>query len=385
METAHERFPRELLEQPKEARLAYFLGKVVAHPRLKDVHLALMNAIRQPAGAMLILVMGPTGVGKTTLRLRIEKQLREEALPELEQDLGCMPVVGIEAIAPSMTTFDWKDYYARLLLALDEPLVKYKIDYGIKSVRRDGAGRLVLGHDIAADQLRRSVELSLEHRRPAAILVDEAQHLKKVAGGRRLLDQMDTLKSLASTTGIVHVLLGTYELLSLSNLSAQLSRRSIEIHFPRYYPTQAEELIAFKRVLLTFQRHLPLVEEPDLIGRYDYFYERSVGCVGILKGWLDRALAYALGEGRQTLTAADLERHEESTRKLLRMAWEIKEGEEAFHEREDRRMELRTLLGLDAQPPKSLPPEETGQKRPAGRVGKRRPSRDPIGQGEDGQ
>jgi hypothetical protein len=196
---------------------------------------------------------------------------------------------------------------------------------------------------------------------------------------------MDTLKSLASTTGIVHVLLGTYELLSLANLSAQLSRRSIEIHFPRYYPTQAEDVVAFKRVLLTFQRHLPLVEEPDLIGRYDYFYERCVGCVGILKGWLERTLAYALREGRQTLTSADLERHEESTRKLLRMGWEIKEGEDVLQDREDGRMELRTLLGLDAQIPQPHPPDETEQKRTSGRVGQRRPIRDPVGQGEDGQ
>ena len=128
MDTAREGFPRELLEQPKEARLAYFLAKVVAHPRLKEVHLALMNAIRQPNGVLLILVLGPTGVGKTTLRLRIEKQLWEEAMPELEQDQGRVPVVGIEAIAPESGNFHWRDYYARLLLALDEPLVKYKND-----------------------------------------------------------------------------------------------------------------------------------------------------------------------------------------------------------------------------------------------------------------
>jgi hypothetical protein len=163
-----------------------------------------------------------------------------------------------------------------------------------------------------------------------------------------------------------------------------LSRRSIEIHFPRYCPNQAEDVVSFKRVLLTFQRHLPLVEEPDLIGRYDYFYERCVGCVGILKGWLERTLAHALREDRQTLTPADLERHEESTRKLLRMAWEIKEGEDVLQDREDGRMELRTLLGLDAQIPQPLPPDETGPKRPSGRVGQRRPTRDPVGQGEDG-
>jgi hypothetical protein len=383
MGTANERFPQELLEQPKEARLAYFHGKVVAHPRLKEVHLALMKAIRQPAGVLLILVLGPTGVGKTTLRLRIERQLREEALPELEQDQGRVPVVGIEAIAPASGNFDWKDYYSRVLLALDEPLVKYKIDYGTKGLRRNGSGKLAIGADVAADQLRRTIELSLRHRQPAAVIIDEAQHLKKVAGSRRLLDQMDTLKSLAGTTGIVHVLMGTYELLSLANLSAQLSRRSIEIHFPRYYPDQSGDVVAFKRVLLTFQRHLPVVEEPNLIGWYDYFYERCVGCVGILKRWLDRTLAFALEEDRQTLTLADLERHEESTRKLLRMAWEIKEGEEGLQDRGDGRTELRMLLGLGEQIPESLPRDEAGQRRPVGRVGERRPARDPVGQAED--
>ena len=59
--------------------------------------------------------------------------------------------------------------------------------------------------------------------------MDEAQHLKKFASGRRLLDQMDILKSLASLTDTIHVLIGTYELLGLADLSAQLNRRSREI------------------------------------------------------------------------------------------------------------------------------------------------------------
>ena len=46
----------------------------------------------------------------------------------------------------------------------------------------------------AAPDLRRAVEYCVRHRRPAAILVDEAQHLKKIASGRRLLDQLDTIK-----------------------------------------------------------------------------------------------------------------------------------------------------------------------------------------------
>jgi hypothetical protein len=64
--------PVHILAQSAPERLAFFSSKMVAHPRLKAVHEAVMHVLRQPAGASLLFVFGPTGVGKTTLRLRIE-------------------------------------------------------------------------------------------------------------------------------------------------------------------------------------------------------------------------------------------------------------------------------------------------------------------------
>ncbi len=204
--------------------------------------------------------------------------------------------------------------------------------------------------------------------------------MKKMASGRRLLDQMDTLKSLAAMTGTVHVLLGTYELLGLVDLSAQLSRRSLEIHLPRYRLEDPEDRRAFQSILLTFQRHLPLSAEPDLAGRSEYFYERCLGCVGLLKNWLTRTLAAALEDGQTTLTSTALERQAEPTRKLLQMLREIKEGEAALRERTEGQTELSQLLGLDV---KATEPTERGNgavPRSAGRVGQRRPTRDPVGE-----
>lgn len=394
---AQNTFPRDLLLAPVEQRLHYFTAKIVAHPHLKQTYETLVQALAQPLGISLIFVIGPTGVGKTTLRRRVEQHLLEQAMPELAQDTGRIPVVGIEAVAPELGNFNWKDYYYRALLALDEPLLRDKVNYGVRGLRRRKSGQLVIGSTVATAELRRALEQCLRYRRPTAFIVDEAQHLAKVAGGHRMLDQMDCLKSLASLTSTVHVLVGTYKLLGLTNLSAQLSRRSLDIHFPRYRADCAQEVETFKRVLMTFQNHLPLREEPDLVSHYPYLYERSVGCVGILKNWLNRALTVALYSEHKTLTLAHLEQTAEPIRKLLRLAREIKEGEAALQERADLQAELSALLGMivpDTDP--NVPALQTTEPEPGsittvsqtaanvsprrGRaVGQRYPVRDTVG------
>jgi hypothetical protein len=383
-------FPRALLEQPVQTRLHYFETKLVAHQKLKEAHDALLHAIRYPAGASLILVFGPTGVGKTTLRSRIERQLIQDTEADPMTSPGHIPVIGMEAASPDSGNFSWKDYYTRALLALDEPMITEKISYELRGILRDSQGQLVIQRNLTVPDLRRALEKCLHHRRPRAFLVDEAQHFKKMTSGRRLLDQMDNLKSLASMTNTVHVLIGTYELLGLRHLSAQLSRRSIEIHFPRYQADSAQDLTEFQKLLRTLQRHLPLLEEPDLEGRYEYFYERCLGCTGMLKTWLNRALAAALEAGERTLTQERCERHAEPLQTLKHMIREIREGEQSLQEDEADALDLRTLLKLGSGPRRdtkavqgTLPLfSETEPKFPGkGRkVGQRAPKRDRVGE-----
>jgi hypothetical protein len=201
---------------------------------------------------------------------------------------------------------------------------------------------------------------------------------------------MDTLKSLAALTGTTHVLVGTYELLGLADLSAQLSRRSVVVHFGRYRADDAADVRAFKSVLLTFQRHLPLAAEPDLVGRWEELYERSVGCVGVLKDWLHRSLAAALDADEPTLAPRQLERQAGPARRLLSLAREIQEGEAALAEGDRARGELRRLLGLAVAPTASaVAPNglaapgatDIGPPRSPGRAVQRRPTRDPVGAG----
>jgi AAA domain len=374
-------FPRVLLKQPESARDDYFRSYTVAHPKLREANENLSDAIREAIPDSLIFVSGPAGTGKTTLRLRTEQRIATEMLKELEDDPGRFPVIGINAIPPDSGNFSWKEFYRCILKKLDEPCINYKIKPNSQRRTVDIYNPSPL---LPATEFREAAEQAIKHRRPAALLIDEAQHLGKMSSGRKLQDQLDSIKSLASATEIPIVLIGTYELLALRNLSGQLSRRSVDVHFRRYRAEHSDEVKAFKNVLWSFQNHLPLHEQPDLVGNWDYLYERSVGCVGVLKDWLTRALAKALKDGGRALSQKNLEKSALSISQCEKMLDEATEGEALLDDSEEDRASLRREMGLEARLtiPNQNKPSADDLRLPPRRKrkpGERNPKRDPIG------
>jgi hypothetical protein len=222
------------------------------------------------------------------------------------------------------------------------------------------------------------VEQALRYRRPGAVLIDEAQHLAKMSSGRRLLDQLDVIKSLANRTGTVHALFGTYDLLAFRNLSGQLSRRSVDVHFRRYRADNGEDRKAFMNVLRSFERQIPLAEPPDLVANWEFLYERSIGCVGILKEWLVRTLSAILRRGSTSLTFRDLTVHALTVSQCEKILAEITEGETRLGESDVARSRFRLALGLSAIEA-VREAAKTAHLPQRGRPGQRRPTRDPIG------
>jgi energy-coupling factor transporter ATP-binding protein EcfA2 len=360
-------------------RLEHFRNFTMAHPRLAQARDELMDAIDGAAPGSLVFVLGPTGVGKTTLRLKIEDLLVHQMAQALAADPGRLPFVSVEVVPPDSGRFRWRDYFRRVLAAMNEPLIGFKIPRGACAAPLADAPPSVLSNA----ELGFAVEQALRYRRPPVVFVDEAQHLARIASGRRLSDQLDVIKSIANRTETVHVLLGTYELLAFRNLSAQLSRRSIDLHFERYQADSAEDRQVFRSVLLTFQKQLPFATaESDLISEWEFLYERSVGCVGILKEWLMRACVRAIKHGAVKLTPEHLERTALSISQCDKVLAESREGETRLNDQEDTRQRFRTLLGLEPQSRARTEAEAEGgppfQKRKRGRPCKRAPRRDPV-------
>jgi hypothetical protein len=361
-------------------RLDQFRNFTMAHPRLVAARDELIDAIDGAAPGSLVFVVGPTGVGKTTLRTKVENLLIDQMTPAMIADPGRLPFVSVEVTPPDTGRFRWRDYFSRMLAAMNEPLIDSKIR-DARCARPMGAVTSTMG----GAELSNATEQALLYRRPPVVFVDEAQHLARIASGRRLSDQLDVIKSIANRTQTVHVLLGTYELLAFRNLSAQLSRRSMDLHFHRYRADSAEDRKVFQGVLLTFQKQLPFTEAgTDLMSIWEFLYERSVGCVGIVKEWLMRACVRAIKHGAATLSREHLEKTALSISQCEKILAEAREGENRLNDNEDSRSRLRTLLGIEPQSRGDISPKPvpvlSSRNRSGGRVGQRSPGRDPLAQ-----
>jgi energy-coupling factor transporter ATP-binding protein EcfA2 len=348
-----QQFPPSLLTQSPEERLAYFDNYTMAHPRLDEAVNLLKLLVNQSGESRVIFIYGPTGVGKTTLRLLIEKWLIESTLEELETNPGCIPVASVEAVIQKSGLFNSKDHIKRCLFALNEPLIDQKIDYGTRGIYRNQNGQVIIESKVIETDLAWALEQALKHRKPKIFFIDEAHHLLMLASGRKLTDLPEAIKSLANRTEVVHGLVGTYELLTLHDVGDQLSRRSVYVHFPRYRADIKEDREIFQSIVWGFQLHLPLPEAPDLLSNWDYCYERSLGCVGILKNWLRNALADAIAEGAVTVGKKHLERRALGVAQCRNILKKIKEGEYNHAQIEAEVEQLRAELGLSVTPGKS--------------------------------
>ncbi len=109
--------------------------------------------------------------------------------------------------------------------------------------------------------LRDATDAAMHQHGVRVLFVDEAHHMlygKEGTAGSVLQEQLEWLKSLGSQTGVLYVLVGTYDLFNFGKLSGQTARRCLPVHFPRYQLEREEDCIEFQGTLLELLRRVPL-------------------------------------------------------------------------------------------------------------------------------
>jgi hypothetical protein len=138
----------------------------------------------------------------------------------------------------------------------------------------------------------------------------------------------------------------------------------------------------FEEIVWNFQKELPVEKQPRLTDEINYIYNGSVGCIGILKDWLYRALSKALNEKSETVTKEHLEYTKLEPPKLLKILNECIDGEKKIREEKaESANDLNDLLnGIIKLPDGKVIHKKDSPSHSKSNVGIRKPMRDPVGQ-----
>lgn len=363
----------QILKTPPAERLAYFKKYQTHHPKLTHAFEEVKRATSLATGPRVVILTGPSGVGKSTLGQRLYEHLARRHLEEIKADKGCIPVMWGNAISPLTGGFKWKDFYARLLRRHDKVLAEQKFLLPIQSELFLDDPRFRSIAQCTADVLRWQAEECMRQRKTRYLIIDEAHHMLMVRGADALEHQFEAIKSLTLETDAIIVLCGTYKLLDIRDMSGQLVRRSRIIHFPRYDCLKQVDQTDFASALGCLQDHLPLARVPDLVDDDQYFYLKSASCIGNLKEWLNRSLEYCLETG-EPLTRKVTDRTALSNAALRTLYEEAQAGEAKLVDISDNDLVDLATRGI---PTPEVAPASTRRKGP--RIGIRKAVRDPVG------
>ncbi len=372
---------REISHLSIEEKKARFRQATITHRLLEQTHRKIVRAVREPAGFTFVLTYGPTGVGKSKMIETVVRQLNEElrvpSTPALHRTLPPVstPVLVIEADQPDRSVFDRGDYYRTALTLMGEPTYQQRLHMDIHGeaqpkIRRSLRGKAAESNDLP--ELKAATKEAMPRHCVQVVMIDEAHHMLyggNGTGGSTLQEQLEWLKSLSSTTQILHILVGTYDLLNFGQLNGQIGRRCLPVHFSRYLLQREADCLEFQSALVSLLEQVPLrCDVETLVGSYwVYFYEGCIGCIGVLKDWLMRAVSAALDEGQERLSLDCLHDHILPTDILRQMALDASEGEQKLENTQSNREHLWRILqgGELIAPIPPLPPREIREYSPS--------------------
>ena len=313
-----------------DPRLAAYRAVRVAHSRHDEV-LKEVEASLELNDRVTVLV-GPTGVGKSNLLARLEASARNRFAKAPQ--VGGIPYMHVDAMPPQHADFRWPGFFHSVLVQADEVLPDRK--------------RLPQPRAKTSEALQRSAFTVLQQRRPLIFCIDEAQHMSFASKPQTQRRTFALVKQLASECPVPILMAGTYQLLDFIQLDGQTARRFHHIPF-RPYRYESDDLRSFLAAAKYLLEKCPVRHHVDLQRDRDLLFRGSVGSVGILKTWLDRALARCLREST-TLTREVLVASREANGKLQTIAQEYARGEQRLRQLDGDEDELSALLGMAVLP-----------------------------------
>jgi hypothetical protein len=292
-----------------------FADWACSHPFYDVVFKWIIQRIFGLSEPSVLLVVGPTGVGKTTLIAHLIQELARRMTAEMQADPSRLHKVYAEAVYIPTRGFNWEGLFTELLEDANEILIDRKTSAAWPPEKPSLKG------------LASAVNKMLLHHAPPACIIDEGGSFLESDSDESLKRTLEYLKSIGNRSRTHVVIFGDYRLAKMVQFSGQLNRRCHVTHFANYpegYEAQ------FNLVVGSFDARLRALRiQADLTSASDLLFKETCGCVGLMKRWLENTWLDSQPQNR-VIDRSALEATPIPVGALLKWRAEIASGHDAI-------------------------------------------------------
>lgn len=179
------------------------------HQHFSSVFTEILCATQHGRKDEIVAVIGPTGVGKSTMLRYLSCYLVKQQTAGWKDDY--YPPIIVEAPAAIKGEFPWRSFFEEILDKLGEINVTNKLDLDTAENRKkQGLGARTISRPTIG-QLERLMRLRIKSFRPVSILIDECQNLVDSVSDRDKILNLNRIKNWANTMNTKFTLFGTHE------------------------------------------------------------------------------------------------------------------------------------------------------------------------------
>lgn len=296
----------------------------------------MVNAIIAAAAGEMIVFVGPSRVGKSRCILEacglVFPENHESYAPQATNEATkrnnqqtIMPFVFVEAENASKNgEFSTKAFMIECLKAIKHPIFGVAApddpwEVKINSIR----------HRTPERMLREAFENALILRKVQVLVIDEAQHIEYVTGGRKAAAKvLNSWKCIANKCNVKIIFSGSYALLSLVSLAPHVIGRQRPIEFPRYRVDVLEDVVSWEEILTTLSKLVPSNGNEKILCQWNkLLIKESIGCIGHLLRCLRATLGEMLAHDETVITKNAIQRSCLPMPQLLAVTGEVEDGE----------------------------------------------------------
>lgn len=257
----------------------------------------------------LLFLEGPCGVGKKTLLTYKSMEYLHEHLTELQHS-QVKPIVGF----PVPEVEDKDTFLRSFYKAWIGALIEQSSEDLMSLVENE---RDALDASVANDVRKRRVVTYLKQRQARLVLIGKAYHLRQwdQIRPKNTSSIFESILSIAEEAGCKVIFYGEFGIFDENQSSRAIIDKSKVVDLPAYRLEDPKEAKAWRSLVYTVGKYLPGYMANTLNKNVNLVTYGSLGCIGRLIEWIDRAKAIKMSgksskEFIQCLKETKLSEHE---------------------------------------------------------------------------